>query len=86
MTTTLRPAYPVPPGRILRREMEARGWAVADIATDGWSPVFYALLRGEGRIDADTAYHLAVTFGTSPELWLNLQRNYDEMTASKEEK
>lgn len=82
----IRPARPVHPGAILRREMEARWWTDADIATDGCPPALYALLRGEGRVDGDTAFRLAMCFGTSIAFWLNLQMQYDEAVAAKEEK
>lgn len=35
-------------------------------------------------ISADTALRLAKVFGTSPELWLNLQTAYDVQTAKLE--
>jgi addiction module HigA family antidote len=35
------------------------------------------LARGEAPITADTALRLATYFGVSPELWLNLQADYD---------
>lgn len=36
-----------------------------------------AILNGQRRISADTALRLARHFGTTPELWLNLQDRYD---------
>ena len=35
------------------------------------------LLNGHQGISAEMALRLARAFGTSPDLWLNLQRNYD---------
>lgn len=35
------------------------------------------IIKGERGITADTAMRLAKYFGTSPEFWLNLQREYD---------
>jgi len=35
------------------------------------------LLNGKRSITADTALRLGHWLGTSPELWLNLQRQYD---------
>ncbi|MGH9498196.1 MAG: HigA family addiction module antitoxin [Terriglobales bacterium] len=34
------------------------------------------LVRGKRGITADTAFRLARRFGTSPELWMNLQSAY----------
>ena len=35
-------------------------------------------------VTADTALRLAKVFGTSPELWLNLQNDFDVQTAKRE--
>jgi addiction module HigA family antidote len=35
------------------------------------------IVRGRRDITADTALRLARYFGTTPELWMNLQSNYD---------
>jgi len=35
------------------------------------------IVRGRRTITADTAVRLARYFGTSPELWMNLQRDYE---------
>ena len=35
------------------------------------------ILKGERGITADTAMRLSKYFGTSPEFWMNLQREYD---------
>ena len=35
------------------------------------------ILKGKRGISADTALRLSKFFGTTPEFWLNLQREYD---------
>lgn len=35
------------------------------------------IVNGKRGITADTALRLAFYFGTSPQLWLNLQNSYD---------
>ena len=35
------------------------------------------ILKGKRGITADTAIRLAKFFGTTPEFWMNLQREYD---------
>jgi len=35
------------------------------------------ILKGERGITADTAMRLSKYFGTTPEFWMNLQREYD---------
>ena len=45
------------------------------------------ILKGERSISADTALRLSRFFGTSAQLWLNLQNHYDLETAeAKNEK
>jgi addiction module HigA family antidote len=41
------------------------------------------IVRGRRGITADTALRLARYFGTSPELWINLQSFYDLRTAQR---
>ena len=87
MTDTLRPACPVHPGRILRRELEARGWTSIDVYRNAGN--LFALdiadvLGGFGSIDRNFAEGLARAFGTSPDLWLGLQQEYDEAVAREE--
>ena len=78
MTATNR-MPPVHPGEILREEMDARGLfgnAMAqalDIPVD----LITAILRGKRGITPDTARRLSRYFGTTPELWLNLQRTWE---------
>ena len=42
------------------------------------------LANEEAGVTADTALRLARVFGTSPELWLNLQVDFDIQTARRE--
>jgi len=43
-----------------------------------------AIIKGERSITADTALRLARWMNTTPEYWLNLQRNYDLKVAQME--
>ena len=45
----------------------------------------YQILRGERSITASTALRLGEFFNGSPELWLNLQKEYDLEVARKKE-
>lgn len=42
------------------------------------------IVKGTRIITADTALRLAKYFDTAPELWLNLQRDYDLRVAKRE--
>lgn len=68
----------VRPGRILRMELDARGWTHEDLADFIGQPakVVGDIVRGTQRITPETALELAHAFGTSPDLWTNLETNY----------
>ena len=71
---------PIPPGEILAEEfMAPRGLSQNKLARDLDVPVsrIAGIVKGRRAITADTALRLSVYFGTSPELWLNLQTDYD---------
>ena len=58
------------PGRILRRELDARGMQVPDDLRE--------IEAERASITPEIAEGLAMLFGTSAQFWLNLQANYDE--------
>ena len=70
---------PVHPGSFLREELAERGISMNQLARDIRIPMSRVSLIVNGRrgITADTALRLGLYFGTSPELWLNLQNTYD---------
>jgi HTH-type transcriptional regulator/antitoxin HigA len=72
------PARPVPPGAVLRRELEVRGWTQKDLAEVIGRPqqVVCEIMRGAKQITAQTALELSAALGTPPELWLSLEANY----------
>lgn len=72
------PARLTLPGRILSREMDARGWTQKDLATIMGRPVqaINEIIKGTKQITPETALALADAFGTSAEFWLNLESNY----------
>jgi addiction module HigA family antidote len=72
------PAIVVAPGRIIQREIEARGWSQKDLAVILNRP-FQAvneIINGVKQITPETAIELGVAFGTSSELWMNLETKY----------
>lgn len=71
---------PIPPGEILLREfMEPLGISQNRLARDIDVPVgrINEIVKGKRAITADTALRFSRFFGTSPELWLNLQTGFD---------
>jgi len=70
---------PVHPGEILREELDALGLSAKALSKTLDVPVnrITLILRGQRSLTADTAPRLARYFGTTPELWLNLQKTWD---------
>lgn len=74
---------PAHPGKILVREflqpmgitqkMLAEHLGISQQRVNG-------ICRGKRSVTADTAWLLSDAFGTSPELWINLQARYDLAT------
>lgn len=83
---TRRPAEVFSPGEYIRDELDARGWTQADLAeilnrdVAGVSQV----LTGKRRITPETATGLAHAFGTSAEVWLNLDARFRLATTRDE--
>jgi HTH-type transcriptional regulator/antitoxin HigA len=67
-----------PPGDFIREELEARGWSQGDFAAVLKRPLqaVNEIINGKKRITAETAKAIAAAFGTSPEVWLNLENAY----------
>ncbi len=71
---------PVTPGEVLRVEfMEPAGLSAHGLAKAAGVPTnrITAILHGTRGITADTALRLARHFGTSAEMWMNLQTAHD---------
>jgi HTH-type transcriptional regulator/antitoxin HigA len=85
MSDPLRPATMPPPGAMLKRELEARGWTQKDLAAIIQRPeqAISEIANGEKRITPETAISFASAFGTSAEFWLNLQSNHDLWQAQR---
>jgi HTH-type transcriptional regulator / antitoxin HigA len=78
MSQKLRPARAVAPGRILSRELEARGWTQRELAEIIGRPpqTINEIIRGTKQITPETALELSAALGTSAEFWTNLEANY----------
>ena len=70
---------PVHPGRILKRELSARGLSANKLALALRVPSgrITQILNGKRGVSAETALRLARYFGTSARFWINLQSRYD---------
>jgi addiction module HigA family antidote len=78
MSQLLLPARVLPPGRILSKELEARGWTPKDLAEMMGRPhqTISGIIKGNKQITPETAVELAEAFGTSAEFWANLEAKY----------
>jgi addiction module HigA family antidote len=78
---------PIHPGEILEEEfMRPLGLSANALAKGVDVPVtrISEIVRGRRGVTADTALRFGQFFGTSPELWLGLQAEYDLRTAKRD--
>jgi len=81
---------PVHPGGILREELDELGLSANALSKALGVPVnrVTMILNGQRGVTADTALRLARYFGTTPQLWLNLQKTWElrrtEIAAGRE--
>jgi addiction module HigA family antidote len=71
---------PIPPGEILREEfMRPLGISTSALARDIGVPAnrISQIVNGKRAFSADTALRLGKYFGVSPEIWLDLQSEYE---------
>ncbi|MEM1289242.1 MAG: HigA family addiction module antitoxin [Pseudomonadota bacterium] len=79
---------PIPPGEVLAEEfMKPLGVTQMKLAQaiDIPQSRVSEIVRGQRAITADTALRLATYFETSPDMWLNLQADYDLRIAQRDE-
>jgi HTH-type transcriptional regulator/antitoxin HigA len=78
MSNTLTPARAISPGRILQRELDARGWTQKDLAliTNLSSQAIDEIITGTKQITPETARELSAALGTTAEFWTDLEVNY----------
>lgn len=76
---SFKPAEVFRPGEYLRDELHARNWTQADFAKVIGRPMqaVIEIINGKKRITVETAKEFASAFGTSADLWRNLQNYYD---------
>ncbi len=77
---------PVHPGRILRRELKARGLSANALSRALRVPSgrIVDILNGKRRISAETALRLGRYFGNDALFWLNLQAQFDLAVAMRD--
>ena len=80
------PSWNIHPGEILREELEILGISATEFARQLNVPTnrITGILNEKRAVTADTALRLGHWFGTSAEMWLNLQKLYELRLAEKE--
>lgn len=78
---------PIHPGEILADELAEIGLSGAQLASRLNVPDnrIYQILQGKRAITADTALRLGRFFGTGPDIWLTLQKDYELDVAQAQE-
>ena len=77
---------PVHPGEILAEELEELSMSASALAKALDVPTnrITAILKGQRGMTANTALRLSRYFGTTPQLWLNLQKTFELRVAEIE--
>ena len=73
------PRPPIHPGEHLADELQAMGLSANQLAGQLGVPAnrISQIVNGKRGISGDTALRLGKWFGTGPQIWLNLQKNYE---------
>ena len=74
------------PGEHLADELEALGMSANELAKALGVPTnrITEIIRGKRGISGDTALRLGRWFGTGPDIWMNLQKNYELRLAAQQ--
>lgn len=86
MATKSKKLPPIHPGQALKDVFEEAGLAANAVALALRIPAnrLTGIINGQRSISADTALRLARYFGTSAQMWMNLQAKYDLEAAEDE--
>jgi addiction module HigA family antidote len=74
------------PGEHLADELKALRMSANELAKELGVPTnrLTQIIRGKRGITGDTALRLGRWFGTGPDIWMNLQKNYELRLAARE--
>ena len=73
------PARAIPPGPLIQRELDARGWTQHDLEEIMGRPAqgISEIMTGNKQVSAETAIKLGEAFGVDAAFWSTLQSNYN---------
>lgn len=88
MSTNMHIANAIPPGEFIKDELDARGWIQKDFASiiERDTRTVSDLITGKRPVTTDLAILIGEAFGTSAELWLNLESKYQLALVKQKEK
>jgi antitoxin HigA-1 len=74
------------PGEHLADELQALNMSANELAKELGVPTnrLTQIMAGKRGISGDTALRLGKWFGTGPDIWMNLQKNYELRLAAQE--
>lgn len=74
------------PGEHLADELQAMGMSANELARELGVPTnrLTQIIAGKRGISGDTALRLGKWFGTGPDIWMNLQKNYELRLAAQQ--
>ena len=77
-----------PPGKLIREELEARGWTQQELAKQIGRPVqtISMIINGRKAITAETALQLQEAFGASASMWMGLEADWQLYKESEKQK
>jgi addiction module HigA family antidote len=77
-----------PPGKLIREELEARGWTQKALAERMDRPVqtISMIINGRKAITAETALQLQDAFGASAGMWMGLEADWQLYKESERQK
>jgi antitoxin HigA-1 len=83
MAKKIKKLRPIHPGQVLKTVLEEAGISANGLALSLRIPAnrLTEIIKGRRSISADTALRLARFFGTSAQMWMNLQARYELDTA-----
>ena len=82
-----KPTFAFHPGEDIWEELEARGWTqrqFADIIEIS-APELNNIIKGKKNLTPALAVRIGEAFGTSAEVWMNMQTQYSLALAKKDE-
>jgi antitoxin HigA-1 len=79
---------PAHPGEIIQEYMEGLGLTVSALAAHLkiTRANLSRMIHGKTGVSAEMALRLSAAFGTSPEVWIRLQANYDLAKAMRKKR